>query len=247
MTFRCISDHLVRASVLLSIIAAVGLGACASPPESSSQTPSQTPTASVANPAPATVRVATAGALGQAGQYLAQANGYFADEGLSDEFVNMDPDASLAGLISGEVDVAANGLDPALFNALRDGVGVRIVATQASSDLNADGVFLVVRKELIDRGEVKSFTNLKGLKAALPGRGGSLEFLLARTLEAGNLTLSDLGVIVVMNFQNAVAALGTAPSTLLSCQNPWLQLRYITGPVSSGRERPTSCLACSRA
>jgi NitT/TauT family transport system substrate-binding protein len=150
------------------------------------QAPTPTPTASATHAAiPAaqqmtTVHAASAtAAIGNAGQLLAQTQGYFAQEALLIDEVKTDPSTTLPALLAGQIDVGGLGMDAGLFSAIQRGVDIRIVAPQASSDPDANGVFFVVRKDLIDGGRVRDYADLKGLKIAVSARGSSAEYVLA--------------------------------------------------------------------
>jgi NitT/TauT family transport system substrate-binding protein len=153
-----------------------------------------------------TVRSGSAGVLGESGQQLAQSKGYFAQEGLAIDFVKVDASTVFTTLIAGQVDVQGLGLEVGIFSAMLRGVEFRIVATQASSEPNANGIFFVVRKDLIDNGRIRNDADLKGLKIAVPSRGSSPAYAVARAMEAGGLTLND-AELVELGFPAMVTAL----------------------------------------
>jgi NitT/TauT family transport system substrate-binding protein len=154
------------------------------------------------------VRAGVVGGLGEAGQYLAQSQGYFSQQGLAIDFTKADPSTVFTALISGGVDVAGFGIDPGLFRAVQQGMDFRIVATQVSSEPNANGAFLVVRKDLIDSGRVTTSADLKGLKIGIPARGTSTEYLVASAMESSGSTIGDAD-LQVLNFPATLTALGT--------------------------------------
>jgi NitT/TauT family transport system substrate-binding protein len=201
-----ISRGPVRAGVI--VFALAGILACSGPTVTPAPATAIAPTANPAPQGPLQVRAGVAGALGEAGQYLAQSQGYFAQEEVAIDFIKVDPSTVFTTLIAGQVDVAGLGIDPGLFSAIQRGVEFRIVATQASSEPSANGAFFVVRKDLIDNGRVRTDADLKGLKIAVPGHGSSLEYVVAKAMEAGGLTLAD-AELVVLNFPAMVAALGS--------------------------------------
>jgi NitT/TauT family transport system substrate-binding protein len=86
---------------------------------------------------------------------------------------------------------------------------VRIVADKGQ-DPSHDWDFsaLVLRKALIDSGQVKDYADLKGLKLVTSGRGNSPEVSLATALKKGGLTLQDINYSQ-MGFPDMVTALGT--------------------------------------
>src|SRR6266851_4483797 len=96
-----VSRNVALAWLLVCVLAATAFAACGR----GSDTP--TPTRAIAGPLatePATVRAGVVGALGEAGQYLAQSQGYFATQQLAVEFVRIDPSSVLIALIAGQVD-----------------------------------------------------------------------------------------------------------------------------------------------
>ena len=80
---------------------------------------------------------------------------------------------------------------------------------------------LLVRKELVDSGKVKSFKDLKGLKIAEAGEGGSPGSTLNEALKKGGLTYKDVNHVYmgypqhVPAFSNGAidASITTEPST----------------------------------
>ena len=154
------------------------------------------------------VRAGVVGGPGEAGQYIAQSQGYFAQEGIAIDFTRVDPSTVFTALITGGVDVAGLGVDPGVFSAVQRGVDLRIVATQVSSEPNSNGAFFVVRKALLDSHKVQGYADMKGLTIGIPAHGTSVEYLVARALEGGGLTMNDVK-LVVLNFPDTLAALGT--------------------------------------
>jgi len=208
MACQHISSSLARMCALASSILVFGGAAC------SGQAVAPTPVAVVAPNAtpvahePMSVRAGKLGVLGEAGELLAHSQGYFAQQELTVEFVNVDPSTVVAALTSGQIDVAGLGVEASVFNAIQRGVDLRIVAALAASEPQANGAFLVVRKDLIDSGKIRTYADLKGLNIGIPVPASSAEYVVARTMEAGGLALSDAH-LVVLPFPAMVAALGT--------------------------------------
>jgi NitT/TauT family transport system substrate-binding protein len=202
-----ISSRLARTGVLAFIAFALA-GILAFSGRAATPAPATViaPTAHIAAQALQTVGSARAGVLGQAGQQLAESQGYFAEEGVAIDFVAVDASTVFTTVISGGVDVAGLGLEVGVFSAMLRGVEFRIVAPQANSEPDANGTFFVVRKDLIDTGRVHTDADLKGLKIAVPGHGPTQEYVVARAMEAGGLTLTDAEV-VGLGFPAMVTAL----------------------------------------
>jgi NitT/TauT family transport system substrate-binding protein len=76
-----------------------------------------------------TLRVFVLPFLHHAGPLVADAEGYFAEQGIKVEFVRMsDPVVAIPMLINGSLDVLAGGANPGLLNAMTRGLPVRAVA-----------------------------------------------------------------------------------------------------------------------
>jgi NitT/TauT family transport system substrate-binding protein len=203
-----ISRRLARTSMLAFVAVALA-GAFASTGQAipSAQAWAIGQTASRAAQTQRTVRVGVAGLVTQAGFYLAQSQGYFAEEGLAVEFVPVEPSTVFPTLIAGQIDVAGLGMEVGMYNAMLRGVEFRIVA-QVGSEGSANGVFFVVRKDLIDSGQFRTEADLRGLKIAVPSRGTTFGYIATRALAAGGLTLDD-AELVELNFAAMVTALGS--------------------------------------
>jgi NitT/TauT family transport system substrate-binding protein len=92
--------------------------------------------------------------LSHAGPLVADAEGYFAEQGISVEFVRMsDPAAAIPMLINGSLDVLAGGANPGLLNAMTRGLRVRAVADKGYNRVgNCSHTAIVLRKALAREG-----------------------------------------------------------------------------------------------
>jgi NitT/TauT family transport system substrate-binding protein len=183
----------------------VGCGTTQAP---SHQTPASA-TAPGASPAASsstltTVHVGLGGTQGEAGVYLALAQGYFEQEGIKVEISKTEL-VQLPELLAGQVDLVATPLSPGVLNAAARNIGLKIIVPMARSDPGASGLFLVVRKALIDNGKVKTYADLSGLKIAIPN--DQLKYVIAKAMEAGGRTLSDAN-FVTLDFQSMVTSFG---------------------------------------
>jgi NitT/TauT family transport system substrate-binding protein len=188
--------------IVLLIISAVAVTACVSQ-EAPSTNQSSLPSSSQG--APETVRVAYMPIISFGPLYIAQEEGYFAQQGINVEFEKFQSaPASLPALVNGDIAVAGGQVSPALVNAILKGANVRIVAdkgraTSGSCDTNG----IMVRRELFDNGIITNVSDLKGRKIMFTSEQSYLVSLL---LEKGNLTPDDVE-IVNMDFASAVVAL----------------------------------------
>jgi NitT/TauT family transport system substrate-binding protein len=129
-------------------------------------------------------------------------------------------DTFVAALLDGEIDVVGLGMDSGLFTSLQRGGDIRIVASQASGLPNANGAFIVVRKDLMDSGRVREFADLKGMRVAVSALGNSSEYVLAKAMESAGLTLADPKV-VVLNVPAMVTALSSTSIDVGMLNEPW--------------------------
>lgn len=165
-----------------SITAAVAAGAlCAGLP------------GSAAAADPVEVRIGTNNVVSDAAFFIANRKGYFAEQGIKVTFVRFDAGPKMiAPLGTGQLDVAAGAISAGLFNAAARGINIKIVADKGSSPPGYDYVPILVRKALVDSGKVKSFKDLKGLKVAEAGKGGSQSSKLNEAMKSEGLSYNDV-------------------------------------------------------
>ncbi|HLH26587.1 MAG TPA: ABC transporter substrate-binding protein [Chloroflexota bacterium] len=149
--------------------------------------------------APITVRVGSQQVAGNAGIYIAQDKGYFAEQGLDVQYVDVGLTTQMIPpLAAGQVEAVAVGLLGGTFNAIARGTGIHLVADsgQVSPD-PANGFssafMFMAAKETIDSGRIRDFADLKGKTYGTTGTGGSTpELVLDRALRSAGLTLADI-------------------------------------------------------
>ncbi|HEY8692209.1 MAG TPA: ABC transporter substrate-binding protein, partial [Chloroflexota bacterium] len=157
---------------------------------------SAAPGSAAVSAAPGTqlVRVGALQIVSDAGLYIARDKGYFRDAGLTVEIVNFSNlGEQIALLATGKLDVGGGGVDAGLFNGVSRGVPLKIVADKGSNlSPQFSSQALVVRKDLMDAGKVKSYKDLKGLNIGMSQLQNSVEELVARALESDGLTIKDV-------------------------------------------------------
>lgn len=158
-------------------------------------------------PAPVTVKVGGAlGSMSNAGVYVAMAKGYYQEANIMNELVALQSfNELLPPLATGEIDIGGAGPSAALFSAIERGIRLRIVADQNTAFPGRSSVAFMVRKDLVDGGQVKSFADLKGRTIALSARRASLELDLRKVLRMGGLAFEDIK-LVLMPFPQMNAA-----------------------------------------
>jgi ABC-type nitrate/sulfonate/bicarbonate transport system substrate-binding protein len=163
----------------------------------------------VAAKADDTVKVGVFQSISDAGIYIAADKGYFTEQGLKVEVQNIDSSATVTtALASGDIDVSGGSPAASIYNAVRQGVPIRIVADKGST-LPGHGYFaFMVRKALAD--QIKTPADLRDRTLAATGyfAGASNEVTIHRLLEPAGVKESQVK-IVAMSFPDVVAGLGT--------------------------------------
>jgi NitT/TauT family transport system substrate-binding protein len=155
------------------------------------------------------VRVGAYASISDAGLYIAKDKGFFAEQGISAEIVQVNTGSEMTSqLANGDLDASGGSPGAGLYNAVRQGIDLKIVADKGSS-LPGHGYFaFVVRKELADK--IKTPADMRGHLLAVTGygAGASSEVTIARLLESGGVKESEINQIN-MQFADIAAALGT--------------------------------------
>src|SRR5215472_5095692 len=150
--------------------------------------------------------IGTIGASSDAPLFIADAKGYYAEQGLKVSFVRFDSAAKMIpSLSSGEVDVGSGATSAGLYNAVARGIGIKIVADKARNTKNYSFEAIMVRSDLLDSGKVKSLKDFKGLKVAISAKGNSEDALINYALRQNGLSIKDI-VPVYLGFPNQIAA-----------------------------------------
>jgi len=154
-----------------------------------------------------TVTVGIVGAISDITLYLAQKKGFFHEEGLNANLLTFDSGAKMvAPLGAGQLDVGAGAWSAGLFNAVERGIGIKIVADKATNQAPYDYRVVIVRKALMDQGEVKSFADFKGRKVGIVAQGAADNSALNEAMKTVGLKASDVERIY-MGFSAQLVAL----------------------------------------
>ncbi len=158
--------------------------------------PSQA-TPSAAKPAGLTlVRAGHMGISSDVYTYIAIEKGYFKEEGIDVELTFFDTAAKMiAPMAAGQLDVGRGSPSAGLFNAIARGVPIKIVADVSRVTPNNNYFALVARKDLIDSGVLKNYSDMKGKNVAYNAKGTGNEIDIEKALKKGNLTPSDVNLI----------------------------------------------------
>ena len=129
--------------------------------------------------------------LSDVGFFVADAKGYFAEEGLDVKLTSFRAaGAMMAPLGSGELDVGAGSVTAGIFNANERAIPIRIVADKGRNAPDQSYQSILLRSALADR--VKPSADFKGLRVAIPTIGSIGEQAVFNELmKAGGLTYAD--------------------------------------------------------
>lgn len=135
------------------------------------------------------VRTAQLRIISAAPVYIAHEKGYFREFGVDSEDMYFASGAKMIpALNTGDVEVAGGGISAGLFNSLAQGSDIYIVADKGEFRPGYGFGFILVRKDLIDSGAVRTLADLKGKKFAAVAQGANAEWMLAKSLESVGLT-----------------------------------------------------------
>jgi NitT/TauT family transport system substrate-binding protein len=151
--------------------------------------------------------IGTIGASSDAPLFIADAKGYFAEQGLKVAFVRFDSAAKMIpSLGSGEVDVGSGATSAGLYNAVKRGINIKIVSDKARNAKGYGFQAIMVRKDLFDSGEIKSLKDFKGRKVALSANGNSENAFMNYALVQSGLSYADIDP-VYLGFPEHIAAM----------------------------------------
>ncbi len=202
------------AIVFTPLLVAAACGGAAAPAAKASAPPSAAASSSVSASAapsptktPVNIAVGMTNGLANAPVAVAQAKGFFKDEGLNVTFNILTSSPQMeAALASGQVQFTLQGIAASNFNAAARGIDTRAIASQN----NVDGYWpLVSRKAEYDNKTITKASDLKGKKIAVNAKGSSTEYFLNAALKTGGLATKDVDMVVIPSFPDMVTGLGT--------------------------------------
>jgi NitT/TauT family transport system substrate-binding protein len=162
--------------------------------------------------------------------YYAQAEGYYAEQGLDVEFVNFSKQSDvIAALAARQIDVSGGALDVATFAAIGTGAGIKIVADKGyvKPDATCPYGAWMVRNDLIDSGKLDNLSNIKGMKVVF-SKAGFFEFAMDKLLAPTGLSVDDLDIIE-MPVPARLEAFKTGAIDIAQVGEPWITRTLATG------------------
>ena len=160
-------------------------------------------------------------AISNVGLYVAMDKGYFEARGITVDVERFASGAKMiAPLATGQLDVAIGSPSAGLYNAIAGGMDFKIVADKGQARPGYSFTPLVVRKDLVDSGRVKSIKDLKGLKIASGAKGINLDYMLAKMLEHGGIGF-DAVELVYLGYPEGIKALAAKAVDAAFVPEPW--------------------------
>jgi len=155
------------------------------------------------------VNVSVFQSVSDAGVYIAMDRGYFAAVDIDVAVTQLDATTMVdTALASGQIDVAGGSPGAGVYNAIRQGVPIHIVADKGSMPTGHGYIGLVLRHGL--ESTVKQVADLKGRRLAWPAFdvGGTNAVALDHLLRLGGLGWADVDPIN-LTFGDSLAALAS--------------------------------------
>jgi NitT/TauT family transport system substrate-binding protein len=153
---------------------------------------------------------------------VAQEKGYFAEQGLTVDLVPFqNGGAMVASLSIGDLDLGAGEMATGLFNAINQGLDIRLGGAYLAVTSEEDALYMFARKDLYESGEITSLADAAGRKIAVNAQRGLAEFLVNNALSSYGLTVDDVEMIV-LPFPEIPGALA----------NGAVDIAYITDPLT---------------
>jgi len=152
------------------------------------------------------VVIAEDGSASGAGFYIANEKGYFDDYNIEVEFVSFaNSDDMLPALASGEVDIAGGISSAAFFNAIAQGIDVKIIADKGHNAKGRSYFTFVIGADNQD--EIKDYSDLKGKRVAVSGEHGVDDYIYQLMLEHAGLAKDEVEFVLMPDFGTMLAAI----------------------------------------
>jgi len=142
------------------------------------------------------VKIGYAPRLPQTPIFIADKKGFFKEEGLDVELVavNSATTVLLPMIAKGDLQLSFSGPTATLFNAMSQGMNIKIVADGGSCPTNFDGCpyVIVARKDLHDEGKLTKLSDFKGKTLSFGADGTSLAYMMFKAMQKAGLKDSDI-------------------------------------------------------
>jgi NitT/TauT family transport system substrate-binding protein len=185
-------------------------------PAGSATNPATAAPAATARPAPEPVTVSWVNSLTIAPFFVAADRGYFQEQGIELKLEQVQSAAdAIAFLATGQLDASFGAVAVALYNAINQGLNVRVAAPIAY-----DNPELLVRKALWDSGAVRNIPDLRGRVFYSVAPGSGVAYFHLKTLQVNGLRDDEVGHLSVA-LPDAPIALTNGAIDAMFLPEPW--------------------------
>lgn len=161
------------------------------------------------------VVIAEDGAASGAGFYIATEKGYFEDYNIEVEFAQFsNSDDMLPALAAGEVDIAGGVSTASFFNAIAQGIDVKIIADKGHNEPGESYFTFVIGNHMVD--EIKEYADFKGKKIGVSSKNSIDGYIYEEMLKHAGLTDEDVEFVLIADFGAMLGAVdgGTIDAAL---------------------------------
>ncbi|WP_210470674.1 ABC transporter substrate-binding protein [Sporosarcina sp. 6E9] len=152
------------------------------------------------------VVIAEDGAASGAGFYIAKEKGYFEDYNIEVEFAQFaNSDDMLPALAAGEVDIAGGVSTASFFNAIAQGIDVKIIADKGHNNPGKSYFTFVIGNHMVD--EIKDYADMKGKKIAVSSLYSIDWYIYQEMLKHAGLTEDDVEFVLMGDFGSMLGAI----------------------------------------
>ncbi len=245
----------VCAGLLVALLGCQSAAPSAPPAAPAAKAPTAAPAPAGAAPAPAaaaapatmprpldppvTVKVGLLSSVSDSGVYLGYERGYYQELGLDLQLETIPDPNTIAQLVNtGQLDVGGFGVNANPFMAAARGIGVKLVAEKGSLRPGFGFAQAIVRQDLWDTGQVRTFADLRGRTIARLSQCDAHDPLIERLVERAGIARSDVEV-VYLSFPDMNPALANRAVDLALQIEPLATLaveRGIASRFASGDE-----------
>lgn len=162
-----------------------------------------------------TVVIAEDGAASGAGFYIAKEKGYFEDYNMEVTFADFaNSDDMLPALAAGEVDIAGGVSTASFFNAIAQGIDVKIIADKGHNVPGKSYFTFVIGNHMKE--EIKEYADFKGKKIGVSSRNSIDGYIYEEMLKHAGLTEADVEYVHIADFGAMLGAIdgGTIDAAL---------------------------------
>jgi len=137
---------------------------------------------------------------------IAQAEGFFRDEGIDVEFVSaLRPEESLVALVTGDIDVRPGPLHAGFLSAIAQGAKIRITAGQGHLTRNGCTYYGIVLRPGLDSSQASTIARMR------TSQDGATRYVTSRMLSPHNV---NLNAIETVRLPEAVMAMSLEQGSL---------------------------------